>query len=68
MDIQNLETQYLKAKIAYYDGNPIMSDAAFDVLEQELKAAAINPATHNHRHFGGSLFVNVLWCYGGISF
>ena len=21
------------------------------------KAAAINPATHNHRHFGGSLFV-----------
>lgn len=39
MDIQNLETQYLKAKIAYYDGNPIMSDAAFDVLEQELKAA-----------------------------
>lgn len=39
MDIKSLETQYLKAKIAYYDGNPIMTDAAFDALEQELKAA-----------------------------
>ena len=37
MNIQALETQYLKAKIAYYDGNPIMSDAAFDILEAELK-------------------------------
>lgn len=37
MDIRNLETQYLKAKVAYYEGNQIMSDAAFDVLEQELK-------------------------------
>ncbi len=39
MNIQNLETQYLKAKIAYYEGNSIMSDAAFDKLEQELKNA-----------------------------
>lgn len=39
MDIRNLETQYLKAKVAYYDGHPIMSDAAFDVLEKELKNA-----------------------------
>jgi DNA ligase (NAD+) len=38
MNIQNLETQYLKAKIAYYDGKPLMSDAAFDILEAELKA------------------------------
>ena len=38
MDIKHLETQYLKAKVAYYDGTPIMSDAAFDVLEKELKA------------------------------
>jgi DNA ligase (NAD+) len=38
MNIQNLETQYLKAKVAYYEGNPLMSDAAFDVLEKELKA------------------------------
>ena len=38
MNIQLLESQYLKAKIAYYDGTPIMSDAAFDFLEQELKA------------------------------
>jgi len=37
MSTQHLETQYLKAKIAYYEGNPIMSDAAFDVLEKELK-------------------------------
>jgi DNA ligase (NAD+) len=37
MNAQHLETQYLKAKIAYYEGNPIMSDAAFDVLEKELK-------------------------------
>ena len=36
MDIQRLETQYLKAKIAYYDGEPIMSDVVFDALEQEL--------------------------------
>jgi len=39
MDIKNLETQYLKAKVAYYEGHPIMPDAAFDVLEQELKNA-----------------------------
>ena len=37
MSTQHLETQYLKAKIAYYEGNPVMSDAAFDVLEKELK-------------------------------
>jgi len=37
--IIQLETQYLKAKIAYYDGDPVMSDAAFDALEQELKNA-----------------------------
>jgi DNA ligase (NAD+) len=37
MDIKELETKYLKAKIAYYDGNPIMSDATFDILEQGLK-------------------------------
>jgi len=39
MNIQNLETQYLKAKIAYYEGTPIMTDSAFDVLEKELKEA-----------------------------
>lgn len=31
-----LEQQYLKAKIAYYEGDPIMSDSEFDVLEQHL--------------------------------
>ena len=39
MNLQHLETQYLKAKIAYYDGTPIMSDPAFDALEKELKEA-----------------------------
>lgn len=39
MNLQNLETQYLKAKVAYYEGKPIMSDAAFDVLEAELKTS-----------------------------
>ena len=38
MNIQNLETQYLKAKVAYYEGNPLMSDTAFDAIEKELKA------------------------------
>ena len=32
-----LENKYLSAKIAYYNGEPIMSDAEFDVLEQYLK-------------------------------
>jgi DNA ligase (NAD+) len=36
-DIKHLETQYLNAKIAYYEGNPIMSDIVFDILEQKLK-------------------------------
>lgn len=33
----DLENKYLSAKIAYYNGEPIMSDAEFDVLEQYLK-------------------------------
>ena len=36
-NIQKLESQYLNAKIAYYDGNPIMTDVEFDTLEQILK-------------------------------
>lgn len=39
MDIKLLETKYLKAKVAYYDGTPIMSDVAFDSLEEELRKA-----------------------------
>jgi len=31
------EEKYLKAKIAYYEGNPIMSDSEFDVLENHLR-------------------------------
>jgi len=35
--IHQYEEQYLKAKIAYYDGNPFLTDAEFDVLEEFLK-------------------------------
>jgi len=37
MDIFELETRYLKAKEAYYNGEPIMTDDEFDGLEEELK-------------------------------
>jgi len=37
MNIQRLETKYLDAKLAYYSGEPIMSDAEFDSLEDILK-------------------------------
>jgi DNA ligase (NAD+) len=37
MDIQLLEEKYLKAKEAYYSGEPIMEDWEFDELEQILK-------------------------------
>jgi len=39
MDIKILEAEYLKAKLAYYDGDPIMSDEAFDALEEKLRLA-----------------------------
>lgn len=35
--MNELEKKYIDAKIAYYEGRPIMSDAAFDVLESKLK-------------------------------
>jgi len=35
-DITKLESQYLKAKIEYYEGHPIMTDSEFDSLEQIL--------------------------------
>lgn len=38
MDIFELETKYLKAKEAYYNGEPIMSDDEFDLLEADLRA------------------------------
>ena len=39
MNIKRLEAEYLRAKIEYYEGNEIMSDAAFDALEKILKDA-----------------------------
>ena len=38
-DIKRLESTYLRAKIEYYEGNEIMTDAAFDKLEKTLKEA-----------------------------
>jgi DNA ligase (NAD+) len=38
MDISELEERYLKAKEAYYAGEPIISDDEFDMLEADLKA------------------------------
>ena len=36
-DIKSLEEKYLKAKIAYYEGKPLMTDSEFDILEKVLK-------------------------------
>jgi len=37
-NIRLLEDKYLKAKIAYYEGTPILTDAEFDALEVHLKS------------------------------
>lgn len=37
VSIGELEQRYIDAKVAYYKGNPIMTDASFDLLEEELK-------------------------------
>jgi len=37
VDIQKLESLYLRAKIDYYEGNPLISDAEFDSIEKILK-------------------------------
>jgi DNA ligase (NAD+) len=37
LDLQLLEAKYLDAKVAYYSGTPILSDAEFDALEEVLK-------------------------------
>jgi DNA ligase (NAD+) len=38
MSIQEQENLYLIAKTKYYEGEPILSDFEFDLLEEELKA------------------------------
>ena len=38
MDIKDLENQYLLAKQKYYEGDPILSDFEFDILEENLKS------------------------------
>jgi DNA ligase (NAD+) len=37
MNVQELEKQYLDAKIAYYEGRPIISDPEFDFIERLLR-------------------------------
>ena len=37
-NIKVLEERYLKAKIAYYEGEPFLSDTEFDSLEETLRA------------------------------
>ena len=37
--IKQLENQYLRAKIEYYEGTPIMEDHEFDAIEEILKNA-----------------------------
>ena len=39
MKLTKEEDLYLRAKKAYYEGTPFISDAEFDVLEQDLKLA-----------------------------
>jgi DNA ligase (NAD+) len=39
MNIKTLENNYLLAKQRYYEGNPLMSDYEFDLLEEQLKSA-----------------------------
>ena len=38
MNIKDLENQYLLAKQKYYEGDPILSDFEFDILEENLKS------------------------------
>lgn len=37
MNIKESENLYLRAKQTYYEGNPILSDFEFDILEEQLK-------------------------------
>lgn len=36
MELKEIEQQYIDAKVAYYKGEPIMSDVDFDILENKL--------------------------------
>ena len=36
-NLKTLETLYTKACEAYYDGNPVMTDAEFDLLQEQIK-------------------------------
>lgn len=54
-----LENRLREAKLAYYNQSPIMSDAAFDVLENELRA--INPQNPVLAETGAPANVNSHW-------
>jgi DNA ligase (NAD+) len=44
-NLSEKEALYLKAKEAYYSGEPIMSDSEFDILEEKLKEAGSSVIT-----------------------
>lgn len=56
MDISELEERYLKAKEAYYSGEPLITDDEFDRLEEELKEMGsevvniVGAADRNYKH------------------
>jgi DNA ligase (NAD+) len=56
MDILELEERYLKAKEAYYSGNPIISDDEFDRIEEELRSmgsdvvSMVGSTDRNYKH------------------
>jgi len=44
---EDKERLYVEASIAYNNGNPIMSDAEFDILERELNNSPLTHQTHD---------------------
>lgn len=53
MNIENIVKELIEAKKAYYDGEPIMSDASFDTLEEKLRK--LDPANDYFHIVGVSL-------------
>jgi DNA ligase (NAD+) len=66
MDISELEERYLKAKEAYYSGEPLISDDDFDRLEEELKEmgsevvniVGASDRNYKHQHLSPMLSLN----------
>jgi DNA ligase (NAD+) len=66
MDILELEERYLKAKEAYYNGEPLVSDDEFDRLEEELREMGSDVVNlvgstdrnYKHKHLSPMLSLN----------